>query len=122
MKKALLALVTLATFGLSAQAFATQAVVITDESCGMLNGDGGFIVTTDTKRVATGSPNGNTMFQCKTQLPDHDGGAYNFNFETNNIPCGIMTQTGFVATNDWHQVISSSGQATLTCKYNSKKG
>ena len=121
MKKVLLASVILAISGFSAQALDTSAVVITDESCGMLNGGGGFILTTDTKRIATGSPNGNTMFQCRTQLPSHDGGAYNFSFETQNIACGIMTQTGFVATNDWHQVISSDGQATLTCKYNSNK-
>ena len=120
MKKTLLASVMLATFGLSAQAFATQAVVIAGESCGMLTPNG-FAVTSDTKRVATNSANGNAMFQCKTDLPDYTGGAQRYDQASTGLQCGILTETGFVATSDWHETISDSGQSTLICKYNSKK-
>lgn len=120
MKKTLLASVILASFGFSAQAFATQAVVITGEACGMLT-PSGFTVTSDTKKVSTNSANGNAMFQCKTDLSDYTGGAQRYDQASTGLPCGILTETGFVATNDWHETISESGQATLICKYNSKK-
>lgn len=120
MKKTLLASVILAVFGFSAQAFATQAVVVTDEACGMLTPNG-FVLTTDTKRVATSSTNGNAMFQCKTSLPDYTGGNQHYDQASTGLQCGILTQNGFAITNDWHQTISDSGQATLICKYNSKK-
>ena len=122
MKKVLLASVLLAVFGFSAQTFANSAVVIAGESCGMLAGGGGFVVTNDTKRTASPSPNGNTVFQCRTDLPGHDGGAYHFDFNTTGgALCGVLTQDGFVTTENWKEVISSSGNAVLTCHYNSKK-
>jgi hypothetical protein len=120
MKKTLLASVILASFGFSAQAFATQAVVITGEACGMLT-PSGFTVTSDTKKVSTNSANGNAMFQCKTDLPDYTGGVQHYDQASTGLQCGILTETGFVTTNDWHETISDSGQATLICKYNSKK-
>lgn len=118
MKKTLIASVIFACFGFSAQAFATQAVVITGEYCGMLIPNG-FTLTSDTKKVSTNSANGNAMFQCKTDLADYTGGAQRYDNASTGLYCGILTQTGFVTTNDWHETISDSGQATLICNYNS---
>ncbi len=120
MKKTLLASVIFASFGFSAQTFAAPAVVITGESCGMLTPDG-FTLTTDTKQVSTSSSNGNTMLQCKTKLPDYTGGVQHYDQASTGSQCGILTNAGFFITEDWHETISDSGQATLICKYNSKK-
>lgn len=100
-----------ATF--STTTYAAPAIIITDFGCGLLDGNGGFAFTTDTKTVITNDANGNTILKCKATGLAHPGGAaVHWDFSNTSIPCG----TFLGGTTDWKEVVTSSGNATLTCK------
>lgn len=102
----------------SSIAFAEPAVIIVGDTCGMLDGDGVFISTTDTKTVNTNSSNGRAMFKCHaSDVPNSTGSAVHYDFESTEISCGILLTDGLVFTNDWKQVVDTEGNAVLTCKY-----
>jgi len=106
----------LSLFAFTAQA--EPAVLIDGTTCAMIDGNGGFVLTNDTKTVVTNSANSNLMFKCKAEDVINDtGSAVTYDYSTSSIPCGIITDTGFVLTEDWHETVSASGMATLICKY-----
>jgi hypothetical protein len=95
----------------SAPARADSAVVIKDISCIVLDGNGHLYEADASHAVITSS--GNTNFKCSaTNVPNSTGGAVHFDFNNTNLTCG--TPGG--GTTDWQEVVSASGNATLTCK------
>ena len=101
----------------SSSAFAAPALVINNEGCGMFDGNGQLVFTTDTHRVATQSANGNTMFRCNAKVaPAASGTAARFDFASTGLLCGLQTANGFEVTDDWDAVVSAEGDARLTCR------
>lgn len=102
-------------------AHAAPAVVVSGEGCGLFDGNGSIVFTTDTKRTATQSNNNNAKFTCKaTVAPSTTGHAVRYDFASTGLFCGILTSTGFQFTDQWHQTVSASGEATLTCHVTGK--
>jgi len=93
---------------------AEPAVVISDFGCGLLDGNGAAVFTNDSHGVITNSNNDNTMVRCQADVtPSADGRAVRWNFENTGGMC--LTQSGL--TDQWTNVVSASGRATLTCHY-----
>lgn len=72
-----------ALFALAApMAHAARAVVINPAGgCGLADGNGNFVFTTDTKAVVTQSNNDNATFQCQANVPPSaSGSAARFDF------------------------------------------
>ena len=87
-----------------------NAVHINGLGCGMMDADGGVQWVTSDRAVIT--PNGKERITCKAKrIPNSSGRAVHFNYENTGFACG----TDLGPTRDWHQTISSSGNATLTC-------
>jgi len=88
-------------------------VTIEDDHCFMLDEFNGF-VQGDLHQVEASSSNGNIKVSCSQDLePTTTGRSVIFNYDNTNIMCGAMGNP----TDDWHQVISRSGKAKLTCHY-----
>ena len=82
------------------------AFIDKDFNCGMFDGDGGFLITGDSHVVVNDN---NTNFKCSAKgVANSTGKAVVFE------GFGCRTQGGF--TTDSREVISASGNATLTCK------
>ena len=95
----------------TAKTTAGGAIHIDDFGCGMLNGNGGFLITTDSKQVIT--PSGNDNFKCQADnVPNASGSSVKWNFANTGLICG----TALGGTTDWQEIVSGSGQATLQCK------
>lgn len=87
------------------------AVVVKDSACMLLDGDGGIVLGTDSITVINSG--GGTMFRCSVKdVPNSTGRAARFDAESTGMPCG--TAAGM--TTDWHETVSASGHATLTCR------
>ena len=107
-----------ALFALAApMAHAARAVVINPAGgCGLADGNGNLVFTTDSKAVVTQNNNSNTMFQCQADVPPSaSGSAARLDFASTGIFCGVYTSHGLDITEQWHETISASGQATLIC-------
>jgi hypothetical protein len=91
-----------------------SAVVIKDSGCGLLDRNGSFTSTTTNQIVDTSSSN--SKITCKAQVTPSvtATGAVHWNFANT----GIMCSTTFGLTQDWEEVVSPSGQATLQCHIN----
>ena len=101
----------------SSSAFAAPALVVNNEGCGMPDGNGQIVFTTETHRVATQSTNGNAMFRCNAMVtPPASGQAAHFDFESTGLLCGIQTASGFEVTEDGDATISAEADARLTCR------
>lgn len=109
MKKVILFL----ALGVSSLAFANGAVHISDFGCGMLDGQGSFVVTTDSRVTVTPPQAGVTVLKCSSRnLANNSGRAVQWNQGNTGYLCN--TQMG--STSDWSETVSASGQAVLTCK------
>lgn len=94
-------------------AFANPAEVTIEEDGCVMFSEFGF-VTGDLHQVEVKSANGNIHVSCSADLdPTSTGRSVIFNFDNTGIECGALGNP----TDDWHQVISRSGQAKLTCHY-----
>ena len=94
------------------------ATIVDGDECGMLDGDGDFVITTDSHRVNTNSKNGNAIFKCHAEnVPNNTGKSVQYNMENTGFFCFIP---GAGLTADWKEVVSDNGDgtgdATLTCK------
>lgn len=93
--------------------YAEPAIILTGEGCGMLDGDGDGVYTTDTKVVSSVTKNGsNVNMKCHASVPNSTGKTVKWNFDNTGLSCG----TGFGATDDWRIVVDPEGNATMTCK------
>lgn len=124
MKKHLILAAATTLFVLAAPlANAAPALVINPAgSCGLLDGNGGFAFTTDTKIIVTQSDNNNSKLTCKaTVTPSSAGNAARFDSgSTGGLPCGFFTPSGLQLTDQWNETVSASGEATLTCHVTGK--
>jgi hypothetical protein len=95
-------------------AFAEPAIILTDFGCGMIDGDGGDVFTTDTKVVSSLNNDGsNINLKCHaSDIANSTGTAVKWNYENTGSLCG--TQYG--STEDWRIVVDTEGNATMTCK------
>ena len=93
-------------------AFAEPSIILTDFGCGMVDGDGGGIWTTDTKVVSAIKKNGtNVNLKCyASDVANSAGKAVKWGYDDFG-PCN--TQYG--ATDDWHIVVDTEGNAKMSC-------
>lgn len=87
------------------------AVRINNFGCVLLDGNGGFVVTTDSSVVITDSGNGNLKCQANV-TPSVSGRAVHYDFASTGLLCGTINGV----TSQWHETVSASGKATLQCK------
>lgn len=105
-----------AVFG-SGAAFAdstNSAVVIKDTGCSLLDGDGNPTFTTDSQIVSTNSNNSKITCKAKVTPSSTAKGAVHWNYANT----GLLCNTTFGVTQDWEEVVTPSGQATLQCHIN----
>jgi len=97
-------------------ALAEPAVVVSDESCTLLDGDSDFIAATDTQFVfANNSKDGNYTFKCSAKEVDNStGGPVKWDNENTGLLCFIPVLGQL--TDDWFENVSTTGNATLTCR------
>lgn len=100
----------------SGLALAEPADVFIDEGgCGLLNEDNVPVDNGDLVSISANSANGNATITCSIDLPrTTTGRSVVFNYDNTDRLCRM---TGGNRTEDWHQVISASGKAKLTCHY-----
>ena len=91
-----------------------SAIVIRDTGCGMLDGNGAFVFTPEDQAVITHS--GNSKITCTAQVTPSSTaqGAVHWNFDNTGFLCG----TTAAVTQHWQEVVTPSGQATLSCQFN----
>jgi len=94
---------------------AEAAVVVTDAGCGMLDGDGNFVASESSLSVTTNSANCNGTLTCKAKgVTNTAGTTVKFNFASTDLLCS--TPAGL--TEQWQEVVTKSGQASLVCHVN----
>jgi hypothetical protein len=97
---------------LAASGAQAQAVVINDDGCTLFDGDGNFVLASSDHQVITNNSNGNCLVKCSVKkVANSTGRAVQFDFLSNSIPCN--TPCG--PTTHWHETVSATGNATLTC-------
>jgi len=90
----------------------SPAIHINDAGCGLYDGDGNFTLASSDQTIITSSGNG--KLTCKaSDLANSTGQAVKYDFESTGQFCG----TALGITDDWQEVVSASGQATLQCRY-----
>jgi len=86
------------------------AIVINDIGCGMLDGNGGGVFTTNSHAVI--NANGNGMISCKADVaPAAGGGAVRWDNANTGLLCGTLSDV----TAQWGETVSASGKASLSC-------
>jgi len=96
---------------------AEQATRTTQSTCTVLDGDGGFMAGPGLAMVSNGG--GVTVMRCSLDdVPNSTGRAVHYDYESTGMMCYLLEGP----TADWHETVSADGQATLTCKYDKKKG
>ena len=87
-----------------------RAIHIDLATCGILNGDGGFALASGNVVITS---SGNANLKCSTTgVANSTGSAVNWN----NANTGLLCGTTAGATDQWHETVSASGNATLQCK------
>ena len=109
----------LLVFGVLA-AYADRAIVqINEGGCGLFDGDGNLVFTTDVikRKVRTQSANSNLIITCHVKdIPNSTGTAVHYRGPDDG-PCAITDPLGGVRlTDDWHETVSPNGEATITCQ------
>jgi len=101
-----------AVLSMAPNVHAAAAVFIDLFVCGMLDGNGAPVVTTDNQAVVTNNARGNGKLSCFADVtPSASGHAVHWDYENTGIPC----QTPAGATTRWQEVVSASGDAILQC-------
>lgn len=99
----------------SSTAHAERALVVQDSGCVMLDSTGlPGAYTLESNAVGTASDNCNSTIQCKAKIANPTKKAIKFTGKTSPFVCS----TTFGLTNNWQQVISASGSASLVCRIN----
>jgi hypothetical protein len=59
-----------------------------------------------------------TAVKCQAKgVPNGTGTAVNYDYASTGISCGVLSSNRFFVTQDWHETVCASGNATLTCRY-----
>lgn len=92
----------------------SAALVIDGRLCGLLDGNGKIVLTNSSHSVVTQSANGNRVLKCSVKGVASTGRAVHFDFNNTGLKCdvGILE---IKLTANWHNKVSKSGNATLTC-------
>ena len=95
-------------------AYADPAIIITDFGCTMLDGNGGFFGTTDTKVVNSNNGKGGQInFACYANgVPNDQGRAVHWDYDSTGLGCNTL----FGSTTDWKAVIDTEGYGHLKCR------
>jgi len=110
------AAVVVAVGGGVAKADNNAAVHIDASGCALFDGNGGLVFSTNAGEVITSG--GQDLEKCRvTGVPNDSGKAVNY--DTNNNPIFVGLECGTVSggTTNWHETVSASGNATLTCHF-----
>ncbi len=103
--------VAMGTFTVPAKA-SMSAVVVNGGQCALYDGDGGLVTVPDGKFSVT-TPSGNRMLQCRaTGLNNSTGRAVHYDSASTG---GVLCNAGGTPTDDWHETVSASGNAVITC-------
>lgn len=99
-------------------AFAEPALVITDFTCGMIDGNGG--ITSGAGQITkSNNPGGNAVLKCRSsEVPNDTGTTVKWVPEDNplgGIPCSSSTLAAI--TYDWKIVVDTDGNGVMTCKF-----
>jgi hypothetical protein len=87
------------------------SVVAKDTTCAVLDAEGRVAFGQNSMVLST--PSGHSIVKCSvTGVNNSTGRAVRHDYESTGMTC--MTAAG--ATTDWHETISASGNATLTCR------
>src|SRR5262249_8436228 len=91
-------------------AWADGAVIIRDFDCGVLDGDGNFVLATGT--IDVHNDDGVTMLKCKAKgVSNSTGAAVIWTIDNTGFSCGTL----YGSTDVWQETVSASGNVTLTC-------
>ena len=87
-------------------------------TCGVLDANLNFVLTTDAQIVSTQSQNANIMVRCQAKgVPNETGTAVVFNYDNTSLLCVMVDPIlGARTTQDWQQTLTPSGVATAVCK------
>ena len=103
----------LLSLSLSTVAFADGAVHISKFDCGVLDGQKALVITKDSKVTITPPVAGVTILKCMAHKIANSTG---HSVQWTKANTGLMCNTQMGTTDDWHETVSSSGHAMLTCK------
>ena len=92
--------------------------MILDSGCGMLDGNGNFVLVPSGTLTAVLVETSSGVFtrSCQATLPNATGTAVHWTFANTGRLCG---QGAGFPTTQWVEIVSPSGQATLSCHFNS---
>jgi hypothetical protein len=83
----------------------------------VLDGDGAGFVTNDTKSTTANARNGVAIMKCQARgVPNSTGTAVNCDYASTGMPCSVPSSNRAFVTRDWHETVSASGNAALTCR------
>ena len=98
-------------------AYAEPALVVTDFSCTILDGNGGFFTTNDTKVTKANNPGGNAVLKCRAKgVPNSTGETVKWNSE-NYYGSQCFSSVLGANTDEWKIVVDPDGNAVMTCKF-----
>lgn len=95
------------------------AMVTKDFRCTVADGNGIFVRAEGSIEINTNSETGVTVLKCKASgLPNDTGEPVKYDFDSTG---GALCSTEIGLTSNWRQIVSASGEATLTCKVGPNK-
>ena len=101
-----------------------SAIIIRNNGCVLLDGDGGIVEADRNIVISTQSTGRNATLICKVKsVANSAGQAATYDSENNplgpGVVCAILRpQQGVnVFTTDWKETVSASGNATIRCHY-----
>ena len=109
---AMLAITAIAGFGTANADSGKAAVVINEFGCVILDGDGNMVRASKVHTVITNSENGNRVLKCSAKGVDNSTGKAT-HFDIGNT--GYVCNAYGVITANWRNMVSKSGNSTLTC-------
>lgn len=118
MKKNIFALAVLSVFGMSAAYAVHVGSYDVNSYCGLFDGNNNDspILVGELKNVILQSGDKVSMLKCTGNVtPPTTGRAVQYDYASTGIYCVIPNVLGAQITNKWHQTVSATGEATLTC-------
>jgi hypothetical protein len=118
--RAFLAVAAAATWMLAAPASQGDPAVVIHPgtgTCGVLDADLNFVLTTDAQIVSTQSQHSNITVRCRAKgIPNDTGAAVIFGYENTGLLCVMIDPIlGARTTQDWQETLTPSGVATAVC-------
>ncbi len=114
-----LVLLVLAVAGKGVSAKAASALVIRGNTCFLFDGNENVVETTGSVSVVTSG--GSSQITCIAKVPaSSTGNTVIYNYSNTGESCETSQSdiTGSLPTLQWREVVTPSGQATLSCQRN----